>query len=74
MVRKDEGDDGREAVEQVRKLRPDVAILDIGMPELNGIEAARQIREFAPTIGIIMCSAHAPSEYVNQAFRAGANG
>ena len=51
-----EAADGREAVRLAEKENPDVAILDIGMPNLNGIEAARQIRDAAPGIAIVVLS------------------
>jgi DNA-binding NarL/FixJ family response regulator len=50
-------EDGEEAVESAKKLQPDVAIIDISMPKLNGIEAAKQIRVASPTTAILMVSA-----------------
>lgn len=69
-----EATDGRQAVRQVARLRPRVAILDIAMPELNGIEAARQIKEVCPETRIIILSMHSSSEHIFQALRAGAQG
>jgi len=66
--------DGREAVKQAVALRPDVAVLDIGMPQLNGIEAARQISKRAPTVRIVMVSMHADEAHVVRAVEAGATG
>lgn len=66
--------DGREAVRQVQRLLPDIAILDIAMPELNGIDAAQQIRQVAPETGIIMLSMHASAEHILRALQAGARG
>lgn len=66
--------DGRQAVRQVARLLPRVAILDIAMPELNGIEAARQITEACPKTQVIILSMHSSSEHIFQALRAGARG
>ncbi len=66
--------DGREAVSQVAKLRPDVVIMDIVMPGLNGIEAAIKIREMDVSTKIIMLSMYASSEYIYRSFNAGAYG
>jgi len=66
--------DGRDAVRQVPQLRPDVAILDIAMPELNGIEATRQICELYPATQIIILSMHATPGHIFEALQAGARG
>jgi DNA-binding NarL/FixJ family response regulator len=66
--------DGREAVRRVAQRCPDVAILDIAMPELNGIEAARQIREICPNTQFIILSMHAANEHIFRALQAGARG
>ena len=65
---------GREAVRMARELVPDVMVMDISMPDLNGIEAARQIHVRAPTVRIVMLSMHANREHVHQALAAGADG
>ena len=65
---------GEEAVRLARQLRPDVAILDIGMPILNGIEATRRIREVSRSTLILILSSHALPQYVDEALRAGAAG
>ena len=65
---------GREAVRQVEALAPDVVVMDIAMPELNGIEATRQIREACPSAQVIILSMHCTTEHVFQALRAGASG
>jgi DNA-binding NarL/FixJ family response regulator len=69
-----EATNGRDAVQQVTQLRPDVAILDITMPELNGLEAARQIRESCEETQVIILSMHGSSAHVFEALRAGARG
>lgn len=69
-----EATDGREAVRQVARLHPRVSILDIAMPELNGIEAARQIRKACPETRVIILSMHSSREHIFQALQAGARG
>ncbi|MEZ4867480.1 MAG: response regulator transcription factor [Caldilineaceae bacterium] len=65
---------GREAVQLAAKLQPQIALLDIAMPDLNGIEATRQIGEVAPTTQVIILSMHAGSDYIYHALQAGARG
>jgi len=69
-----EAGDGREAVRLVQSLQPDVAILDVGMPILNGIDAAREIARTAPRVRTILLTMHAHEPYVVAALRAGARG
>jgi DNA-binding NarL/FixJ family response regulator len=69
-----EAGDGREAVRQVLELQPDIAILDIGMPLLNGIETTRQIVRRLPDMRILILSMHANEAYIIQALKAGAKG
>jgi len=66
--------DGREAVRQAQELKPDVVIMDIAMRELNGIEAARLLRDKCPATRVVMLSMHASSEHVFRALEAGAAG
>jgi DNA-binding NarL/FixJ family response regulator len=66
--------DGREAVLKVKALRPDVALLDISMPEINGIEAAAQIRKYVPECRVIAVSALGDDCFVDQVVQAGARG
>ncbi len=67
-----EADDGRQAVQLVESLRPDVVVMDIGMPNLNGIEAARQITASRPDTAVVILSMHADEGYVLRALKAGA--
>jgi two-component system, NarL family, response regulator NreC len=67
-----EADDGRQAVTMANSLKPDVMVMDIGMPNLNGIEAAGQITEAQPATAIIMLSMHSDEGYVLRALKAGA--
>jgi two-component system, NarL family, response regulator NreC len=67
-----EAANGREAVEICEKLKPDVLVLDIAMPNLNGIEAARQISAKLPHTAIVVLSMHSDESYVLRALKAGA--
>ena len=67
-----EADDGRQAVELAATLHPSVAVLDIGMPLLNGIEATRQIIAADPAIAVVVLSMHSDESYVLRALKAGA--
>ncbi|MEO8129032.1 MAG: response regulator transcription factor [Bryobacteraceae bacterium] len=69
-----EASDGREVVALAESLKPDVAVLDITMPNLNGIEAARQIQAKQPSVAIVVLSMHADEGYVLRALKAGARG
>lgn len=64
--------EGREAVRQVMQLQPQVVILDIAMPQMNGIEAAREMRERAPQSRVVMLSMYSSAEHVFHALEAGA--
>ena len=70
----DEAGNGREAVKKILELEPDVAVLDIGMPQLNGIEATRQIVKRAPSVRVLILSMHSDEAYITQALQAGAKG
>jgi DNA-binding NarL/FixJ family response regulator len=69
-----EAENGRQAVQLARKLRPAVVVMDIAMPQLNGLEATRQIIKANPSARVIMLSAYADDAYVEQATAAGAAG
>ncbi|MGH7227935.1 MAG: response regulator [Nitrospiraceae bacterium] len=67
-------EDGRALLTTAPILQPDVVLLDIAMPSLNGIEAARQLKKMMPEVKIIFVTMHADSAYVTEGFRAGASG
>lgn len=66
--------DGPEAIEKAEELQPDLILLDIGLPTLNGIEAARRIREVSPASKILFVSENRSSEVAEEALRTGAGG
>jgi len=66
--------DGREMLAKVSKLNPDVVVLDIGMPNLNGLDAARKLRKKLPEIKIVFLTMNEDPDMVTEAFRIGANG
>lgn len=69
-----EAGNGREAVELAQKLKPDVVVMDVAMPELNGIEATRRLIELAPRARVLALSMHKDAVYVREILRAGARG
>ena len=69
-----EASDGREAARLALTLEPDVAVLDIGMPLLSGIEATRQILRRLPNVGVLILSMHSEEAFITQALQAGARG
>ena len=66
--------DGYSTVQLVRELSPDIVVMDIAMPDLNGVEATRQIVKESPQVKVIGLSMHSSSKYVREMFRAGASG
>ena len=69
-----EAGNGREAIEQATKLAPDVVVMDVAMPELNGIEATRRLMEALPRTRVLALSMHKDAVYVREILRAGARG
>ena len=69
-----EASDGLEAVRKAEELKPDLIVLDVGLPTLNGIEAARRIREFCPECKILFLSQESSADVAQEAFRLGALG
>jgi len=66
--------DGKDAVEKARKLVPDVVLMDISMPRMDGVEATRQIRKENPQIGVVVLTMYAEEEFIFGLVRAGASG
>jgi DNA-binding NarL/FixJ family response regulator len=69
-----EGSDGLDAVEMSAQLHPDIVLLDIGLPELNGFEAAREIRKVSPASNIVFVAQTRNDDLVNEALKVGARG
>jgi DNA-binding NarL/FixJ family response regulator len=69
-----EASDGREAVDSAAKLNPDIVVMDIAMPRLNGIDATAQIVKHYPAVGVIVLSMHSDEEYLVRTLTAGAKG
>jgi two-component system, NarL family, response regulator NreC len=69
-----EASDGREAVRLVPALRPDIAILDISMPLLNGLDAARELKKYSPNTRVILLTRHDEPQYVTEGLRVGIKG
>ncbi|HTY60334.1 MAG TPA: response regulator transcription factor [Bacteroidota bacterium] len=69
-----EAEDGRSAVEMALRLEPDVVLMDLSMPVLNGLEATDQLKRESPGMKVLILSAHDNDDYVNQVVRSGANG
>jgi DNA-binding NarL/FixJ family response regulator len=67
-------DDGVEAVKKAAGLQPDIVVMDISMPDMNGFEATRRILERAPATGVVILSMHSSAEMAREAFTAGARG
>ena len=69
-----EAQDGRQAIQESQRLHPDIVLMDITMPDMNGIESTRQIKKALPDVKILILTMHENDEYVFQALRAGASG
>jgi DNA-binding NarL/FixJ family response regulator len=69
-----EASNGRDAVEQIRELRPDVVVMDLSMPQLNGLEATRQILRDAPKTAVMILSVNESEDIVHEVLSAGARG
>jgi two-component system response regulator NreC len=69
-----EAANGREVLELAEKLKPDVILMDVAMPELNGIEATRRLREVSPRTKVLVLSMHKEAVYVREILKAGARG
>ena len=69
-----EAENGRAALKLVREAKPDVVVMDVSMPDLNGIEATRQIKGLAPNVRVIGLSAHSDRRFVSRMLEAGASG
>jgi len=67
-------EDGRALIQAAQKLEPDVIVLDISMPKLNGLDAGRQIKKLLPSIKLIFLTMHADPMYAKEAFQIGASG
>lgn len=67
-------EDGRALIEVAKQLKPDVVVLDVSMPLINGFEAARQLRQLTPASKLIFLTMHSDTTYANEAFEAGASG
>ena len=66
-------EDGRSLLDAAKRLQPDIVVLDVSMPKLNGLDAARRLRKIVPRARLIFVTVHADPDYVNQAFKAGAS-
>ena len=69
-----EASNGREAVAETKRVRPEMVLMDMAMPELNGLQAARQMRQVAPQSEIVFLSQHRASDIINEALAIGARG
>lgn len=69
-----EAEDGRQALDLVERLRPDVVVMDIAMPNLNGLDATRQIKRRFPTVKVLILTSHDNRQYVTQIVKTGADG
>jgi DNA-binding NarL/FixJ family response regulator len=69
-----QGSNGLDALQEAERLSPDVVLMDLSMPQMDGVEATRKLRERYPQLGIVILSAHGEDDHVLRALQAGANG
>jgi DNA-binding NarL/FixJ family response regulator len=69
-----EADDGIEAWQKTTELKPDIVLMDVSMPRMNGADATRRIRELCPDVKVVALTAHRASAYLSQMLKAGASG
>jgi len=69
-----EAHDGHQAIAEAQRLQPDIVLMDITMPDMNGIEATRHIKKVLPEVKVLVLTMHENDEYIFQALRAGASG
>jgi DNA-binding NarL/FixJ family response regulator len=69
-----EAEDGRSAIEAARKGRPDLVVMDLSMPDMNGVEATRQITAALPAVKVLCLSMHSEERFVDAALKSGASG
>jgi len=69
-----EAEDGQAAIRCVEKLKPDLALMDLSMPKMSGIDAIKEIRKRSPTTKVLVLTVHKAEEYILEAFRVGASG
>lgn len=69
-----EASDGKEAFDKIKKLNPDIAILDLSMPSMDGLEVARKIRDSNPEVKLVMLTMHKEEEFLNEAIDCGVKG
>lgn len=69
-----EAEDGQQAIQKTVQMRPDVVVMDITMPVLNGLEATRQIKKLYPQVKVVVLTVHSTEEHIFQILRAGASG
>jgi DNA-binding NarL/FixJ family response regulator len=69
-----EASNGRDAVSKITELKPDIVVMDVGMPELNGLEATRQIHDVSPSVRVLILTVHESDQVVREVLDAGAQG
>jgi DNA-binding NarL/FixJ family response regulator len=69
-----EAEDGQEAIRSVEKLKPDLALMDLSMPRMNGMDAIKEIKKRSPETKVLVLTVHKTEEYIHAAFQSGADG